>query len=104
MDLPLDASGRRPAFFGQDGVDQLAAMVLELATELWVVKERLYVLEASAEGLGLPLRAAIDAWRPTADDEIELAHRRAAMIETLFRTLGRDHRSVESTPLQTDLG
>ena len=66
-ELPMDASGRRPAFFGQDGVDQLASMVLELATELWTVKERLYAVESAAEGLmGLPLRKAVEAWQPSA--------------------------------------
>lgn len=102
-ELPLDAAGRRPAFFSQDGVDQLASMVLELATELWTLKERLYVLESAAEQHGLPLRATIEGWTPTAADESELASQRAALLGNLFRTLGRDHRSVETTPLATDL-
>jgi len=100
--LPLDASGRRPAFFGQDGVDQLASMVLELATELWVVKERLYAIEAAAQGLGLPLRQAVEAWQPDAADQALLAEHRAALLSNLFRTLGRDHRPVEASPLETD--
>jgi hypothetical protein len=88
--LPLDASSRRHAFFSEDGVDQLVSMVLELATELWVVRERLYALEAVADQRGL--RAAIESYRPNEQEQAELAAMRARMLSELFRTLGRDHR------------
>ena len=62
-DLPLDARGRRPAFFDKDGVDQLLSMMLELATEVWVVRERLYRVEAAAEAEGMPLRTLAETRR-----------------------------------------
>jgi len=65
--LPLDATGHRPAFFDPDGVDQLVSMVVELATELWVVRERVYALEAVAEEMNLPLRRAIENFKPNAE-------------------------------------
>ena len=43
--LPRYAKGKRPAFFQEDGVDHLLAMVLELATELSVAHARADRLE-----------------------------------------------------------
>ncbi len=89
---PLDASGRRQSFFESETVDRLVTMVMELATELWVVRERLYVLESEAERHGLPLRAAIESHRLTAQEEQELATMRRRMLDELLRTVGREHR------------
>ncbi len=94
--LPIDASGRRPAFFNQDGVDQLLSMVLELATELWVVRERVFMIEAAAAQQGLPLRDAVETYVPSDAERAELEQMRAAMMGQLFRTLNQDHRPVDS--------
>lgn len=94
-DVPLQASGRRPAFFDDPGVDQLVTIVLELASELWVVRERLYALEAVAADQGLALREAIESWTPTAEQQAELAGMRRRMLEEMFRTLDQDHRPVD---------
>ncbi len=95
--LPVDASGRRPAFFTADGVDQLVTMVLELAAELWVVRERVFVIEAVATKQGLPLKAAVESYKPSAAEQAELERMRAAMMGQLFRTLNQDHRPVDAT-------
>jgi hypothetical protein len=92
--LPVDAAGRRPAFFAQDGVDQLLTMVLELATELWVLRERVFVIEAVAADHGLPLKAGVEAYNLSAEQRAELARMRSAMMDQLFRTLNQDHRPV----------
>jgi hypothetical protein len=95
--LPVDASGRRPAFFAHDGVDQLVTMVLELATELWVVRERVFVIEAVAAQQGLPLKDAVEAYKPSEAERAELERMRGTMMNQLFRTLNQDHRPVESS-------
>lgn len=95
--LPLDASGRRNAFFTEDGVDQLVSMMLELATELWVLRERVYVMEAVAEQKGLPLRQAVEAYRPSEQEQAELTAMRARMLQEIFRSLGREHRPARET-------
>lgn len=94
-DVPLQAAGRRPAFFDDPGLDQLVSIVLELASELWVVRERLYALEAVAGDQGLALRQAIEAWKPSAEQRTELADMRRRMLEEMFRTLGKEHRPVD---------
>jgi hypothetical protein len=92
--LPLDAAGRRPAFFSEDGVDQILTMVLELATELWVLRERVYVIEAAAAEHGLPLKPAVETYTLSPEQRAELAGMRATMMDQLFRTLNRDSRPV----------
>jgi hypothetical protein len=95
--LPVDASGRRPAFFAHDGVDQLVTMVLELATELWVVRERVFVIEAVAAQKGLPLKDAVEAYKPSESERAELERMRGTMMNQLFRTLNQDHRPVDQS-------
>jgi hypothetical protein len=92
--LPLEASGRRPAFFDQDGMDQLVSMVLELAAELWVVRERSFIMERVLARHGLAVSEAIEAYTPTADEQATLAQMRAKMTAQMFRTLAREHRAV----------
>jgi hypothetical protein len=94
--LPVDAQGRRPAFFTGDGVDQLVTMVLELATELWVLRERVFVIEAVAGRHGLPLRAEVDAYVLSEAERGALEGMRGTMMRQLFRTLNRDHRPVDT--------
>jgi hypothetical protein len=92
MSAPLDANARRQSFFEAESVDRLVSMVLELATELWVVRERLYVLEREAGRLGLPLSEAIEAHRLTPEEQAQLAEMRRRMLGELMRTVGREHR------------
>ncbi len=94
--LPVDASGRRPAFFAADGVDQLVTMMLELSSELWVLRERVFVIEAAAEKNGLPLRRAVEDYALSKEERAELERMRGAMISQLFRTLNQDHRPVDA--------
>ena len=92
MSAPLDAGTRRQSFFEADSVDRLVSMVLELATQLWILRERVYVLEAEAGRLGMPLRAGIEAHRLTPEEQSELDGMRAEMLRELMRTIGREHR------------
>ena len=85
---------RRQAFFESDSVDQLLSMMLELATELWVVRERLYVLERAAEGCGVSLRKAIEAYQLSSVEEQELKDMRQRMLNELLRNVGRPHKKA----------
>jgi hypothetical protein len=85
---------RRQAFFESDSVDQLLSMMLELAAELWVVRERLYVLERAAEGCGVPLRKAVEAYQLSAIEEQELQDMRRRMLRELLRNVGAPHKKT----------
>jgi hypothetical protein len=85
---PAPAS-RRQTFFETESVDQLVTMVLELATELWTIRERLFVLERAADNLGIPLPAAIEGYQLTEAESAELAGMRQRMLTELLRTVGQ---------------
>jgi hypothetical protein len=92
--LPLEAAGARPAFFDQPGMDQLLSMVLELAAELWVVRERVFVVEAVLQDQGIEVTQAVEAFVPTAEQNATLATMRAELTAQMFRSLNREHRPV----------
>ena len=83
---------KRQAFFESDSIDQLLGMILEMATELWVVRERLYTLERAADQLGVPLAATMEKYRFTEEEDRELAAMRRRMLTELMRNVGRQHR------------
>lgn len=87
----LDAGAPRQRFFESDALDRLVTMFLELATEVWTTRERLYILEQEAERLGVPLRAAIEAHAISPAEQTELAAMRRQMLENIMRTVGRSH-------------
>jgi hypothetical protein len=91
--LPLEASGRRPAFFEQPGIDQLLSMVLELAAETWVVRERVFILEALLKQQGLAADA-VETYVPSEDEKAVLAKMRGEATANIFRTLAREHRPI----------
>ncbi len=93
-DLPLDAAGHRPAFFEQAGIDQMLSMVLEIAAELWVVRERLFVVEAVLQSQGIAVPEMVEAFVPSAEQQATLARMRADMTAQMFRSLYREHRPV----------
>jgi hypothetical protein len=90
VSLPLDAAGKRPTFFPEPGVDELLSMVLELAAELWVVRERLYRAEAVAEAKAPGFSALVESAPLTPEQEAQLAGMREAFTRGLFRSLGRE--------------
>jgi len=85
---------RRQAFFETDAVDQLVSMVLELAAEQWVLRERVYTIEKAAGSLGLDLGAAVENYRFSDSDKATLAAMRKAMIDNLMRSVNREHRRM----------
>ena len=89
-----ESSTRRQAFFESDSVDQLMSMVLELAAEQWVLRERLYTIERAADKLGLPLSTAVENYRFSEAEQTALADMRKTLIDNLMRTVNREHRQL----------
>ena len=88
--LPLAHRGRRPRFFPAPGTDELVSMVLELTSELWVLKKRLHTLEQVADRKGGSLAERIEAYEPSADEAAELDRRQQELIRTVLRSLETD--------------
>jgi hypothetical protein len=97
--IPLDAAGPRPTFFAGGGVDELMSMVLELAAELWVVRERVYRLEAAAGSKGLDLTTLVETLDLSAAQTTELADMRERFTRGLFRSLNRESAARSQTSL-----
>lgn len=100
--LPMEPRGRKPRFFAAQGSDELLGAVLELATELWTVKERLFVVERAASTAGVDLPSRVESYRLTEVEEAELAVERRRMIETVLRPLEGEYDEPRSPPQKTE--
>jgi hypothetical protein len=85
--MKKESRGRRPRFFPSAGADETVSILLELAAEIWTVKERLYVVEKAAADAGLDLSERVESWRPSEAESAELDAQRQRMLKTLFRSL-----------------
>lgn len=96
--IPLDTAGPRQRFFEAESIDHLVTMVLELAAEVWAVRERLYIIEKEASRLGVPLSSAVAAHTLAPEEQAELAEMRRRMLANILRTVGRRHRAPPDIP------
>ena len=62
--LERNARGKRPLFYDTPGMDEAMSMILVLANELSVVRDRLDSVERVAAAKGLVLEAEIEAYEP----------------------------------------
>ena len=70
-----------------DDLDRLGKAVITLAQELWVIKDRQRVLEAALAEKGITTSELLDGWEPDAALTATLEKDRAALIDTLLKTL-----------------
>ncbi len=71
------AKGKKPTFFADPQVDKLMAIVMALAGEASVLRERLDTVERLVESKGLLTRQEIEAYRPTEQVAEEREHWRS---------------------------
>ena len=88
--IPLTHRGKRPQFFAGNGMDELLSMVLELASETWVIRRRLYLLERVAARNGLELTRGIEGYEPDPDEARELEEMRRRLVATVLRAVETD--------------
>lgn len=82
--LPRTIRGKRPEFFATEGVDEVMSMVLVLAQEMAVMRERLDTAERVMARRGIDLAAEIEAFEA---DQTVLREREEALqsfYERLF--------------------
>lgn len=85
--LPRFSKGKRPAFFEQDGVDHLLAMILELTTELTVVYARVDRLEQYLAAEGQINLAVLEAFESGADAVSAQDTRRDLFLDRVFSSV-----------------
>ena len=69
-------------------IDDVARALLTLTQELWVVADRLHVVETLLEREGVVTVAAIDRFVPDEDFDAENTRRRVEMSAGVFAALG----------------
>jgi hypothetical protein len=62
--LERNARGKRPQFYDTPGMDEAMSMIMVLANELSVVRDRLDTVEKVAAAKGVILDAEIEAFEP----------------------------------------
>ncbi|MEQ8515924.1 MAG: hypothetical protein RIC38_10005 [Chromatocurvus sp.] len=95
------AKGKRPEFYDTPGVDQLFSMVMVLASELTVMRDRIDAQERVARQQGVDLAAGIE----TLELDEEALHEREAwrqdFLRRLFYVAGKDAAEVAARETAT---
>ena len=86
------AKGKRPTFFDDPQIDKVVGIVMALAGEVSVLRERLDTIERIAAAKGLFTQDDIEAYRP---DETVAAARDTWRAEYIERVLRVVHEEVE---------
>lgn len=68
-------------------VDRLGEMLLSLSREIWVLIDRMAVMEKILAENGLDISGQIDAYEPSPAFAAELAGRRKVLIGEMLRTM-----------------
>ncbi len=83
--LPSQTRGKRPQFFDDPAIDQMMTFIIELTTEVAVLRERLNTVEHLLDTQGSVTRAAIESFQPTAEQESARAQWRDEYLKRVFR-------------------
>lgn len=90
MSLPKDPTEfNRPSqkILSDTDIDGVGRAVMTLCHELWVVKDRMAVLEAVLADNGIDTEAAIDAFQPDAALQDRLNQDGRALVERILSAL-----------------
>lgn len=79
-----DAKGKRPVFYSTPGLDTAMSMILVLANELCVVRDRLDAVERVANANGLDLAAGVELLTLDQPALEEREARRQDFLDRLF--------------------
>lgn len=72
---------------GPAQLDDVAAALLALTREVWVLSDRLYVLERVLDRRGLDVREAVDRFQPDEREQAELETFRRRLIDGVLAPL-----------------
>lgn len=95
MDYNLEAKGRRPHFFDDPAVDKVLAMLMTMAGELSVTRERLDTLERILERRGGLSREEIEEFQASEAEAKERAEMRSDYVARLLRVLQTEIDNIE---------
>ncbi|MCE4265439.1 hypothetical protein [Rhodococcus globerulus] len=78
------ATPERPQYLESARLDDLARMVTELTSELWILKDRNMILEKILEDNGVLTGSAVDEYQPDVALSATLLDERRALAERIF--------------------
>lgn len=94
-ELPRTVRGKRPDFYPTPGVDDSISMILVLAQELTVLRERLDSAELVAARRGIPLAQEIEALQLDAEQLREREAWRQGLFDRLFQVAKQRRAELE---------
>jgi hypothetical protein len=77
---------KRPSQFDDPAIDALLSIVLSLGSEVYVLRDRMRIIENLLEAKGAISRADIEDYQPAPEEEEEIRKEADAFISRLFRT------------------
>lgn len=99
--IPMHHRGKRPRFFPTAGMDEMVSMMVELTAEVWVLRNRLQILEKVAAEQGLELSSRIEAYVPSPAEAEQFAAERQQMIANVLRALEAEFGAPADAPPDT---
>jgi hypothetical protein len=85
----------RPQYFKDADLDRIMAVVLNLANELWVAKDRIFVLEQLLAQRGAATTAEVDAYQPSGEAKARLEADRKEYIARVLSGLALQPKPIE---------
>jgi hypothetical protein len=92
--LPRVSKGKRPVFFDDPSMDQMVTLVLELLTEVMVLRDRQDSLERLLAKRGQLSLEEIRSFIPAPEEELERKAERDALVKRVLR-LHMPHSAAE---------
>lgn len=83
--LPRSTRGKRPSFFDDPAFDQMMTFILELTTEVAVLRDRLDTVERLLDQTGSCTREAIESYEVTPEVEAQRNAWREAYLKRVLR-------------------
>jgi peptidoglycan hydrolase-like protein with peptidoglycan-binding domain len=88
------AKGKKPQYFSDPAIDKLLSIVISMAGELSVARERLDTVERLLEEKKILTTSEIDRYQPSEEVAAVRARQRAQFIETLLRVVEAEFEEI----------
>jgi len=99
VQLQKHSKGQRPQFFSDPAIDKLLAMVMALAGEVAVMRDRNDTLERLIDDKGLLAKDEIESYRPSTEVMAERDAWRADYLSHILRIVDLDGDDMENTDM-----
>ena len=88
------AKGKKPQYFSDPAIDKLLSIVISMAGELSVARERLDTVERLLEEKKILTTSEIDLYQPSEEVAAVRTRQRAQFIETLLRVVEAEFEEI----------